>query len=166
MALRMTGQPPRIRVALDDEIPVKCGTFALQVERPTNLDESPFEIDLSNDIVAACPGGVAFSSAATEHYPSVRIELWTAAPPDGQAHDEDWDAVGEAWLDSPEQAVLRLRSDFGDWTPGLLELFEPGPYRIRAHVTGRAAAVSRLRETRHFRGVERWLVRIWREPRS
>jgi hypothetical protein len=161
----MTRQPPRVRVALDDEIPVKYGTFALQVERPANPDESPFEIDLAGGIVGACTGGVVFGSAASEHYPFVRIELWTAAPPDGQAHGEDWDAVGEARLNSPEQAVLRLRSDFGDWTPGLLELFEPGPYHVRAHVSGRADAAARLRETRYFHGVERWLVRIWREPR-
>lgn len=163
-ATRMTRQPSRIRFALDDEIPVKYGRFALQIERPPVLEETPFEIDLAGRVMAACSAGVVFGSAASEHYPFIRIELWTDAPPEGQAHDEDWDAVGDAWLDSPEQTVLRLRSDFGDWTPGLLELFEPGPYHIRAHVTGRADADARLRETRHFHGVERWLVRIWREP--
>lgn len=177
----MIGQPARVRVALDDEIPVKFGTFALQVERPTDPDVSPFEIDLAGGIVAAGAGGVVFGSATTEHYPAVRIELWTDRPPEAapetvtaddssdDGSNDGWDDIGEAKLDSAEQTVVRLRSDFGDWTPGLLELFEPGPYRVRAYVRGRNAAIARAgddREPRHFHGVERWLVRIWREPRS
>lgn len=108
--------------------------------------------------VAETDAGVGFVSAGRDFYPSVRIGIWPEQP--GVAAG-NWDATGEASI-VVRSGHLRLQSLMAD-VAGMFEV-EPGTWRMRWRVRGRAEAARRAeRGDLFFHGVEEWCLDLWHD---
>ena len=105
-------------------------------------------------------GGVLFGSAGNDFYPTVWLELWAGEPLPVQ---DGWDRVEESDFDSNEG---RLQFSSVNAAPTGEEIVLPGPgtYQIRVHCRGREEAAARRGRSEYlnYRGVEEWLVQLWR----
>lgn len=102
-------------------------------------------------------GGVKFLSAQNDHYPSVRLQLWSGPAP-WQAGT--WDLTDEETFTAAATGRLMLMTLMGEESSDEIALPVLGRYVIRAQATGRAEARARG-EGAFFHGIERWLLQVW-----
>jgi len=147
---------PHLVTAIDDTVDVEYGQFVLQ-EVPMTRSPLALPVPTGPWLAAGGPGGLLLHSAATDHYPAVRVELWDGTPPadDGPSR---WDEVLELTCDLTAQT--RLQSVTA--TPGerVLPIQRSGVHRARVHVGNRRDAVE-LGEGSFETGVEHWLIQLW-----
>jgi hypothetical protein len=144
------------RIATEGEVLVAYTLFLLQEDEDgLALDE----IERPDDgIVTGGRGGLVLWSAGNDHYPHVRIELWSGEPPRGQ---EAWDARQDTTFSVAVTGRLELTPIFGAAPDARsVKLSRLGSYQARVYVRGRQEA-HRLGEAQFFHGVEHWLVQIW-----
>lgn len=146
----------RLITAVDDTVEVEYGQFVLQ-EVP--MARSPLALPVPTGPWTAVggPGGLLLQSAATDHYPAIRIELWDDTPPADDRHS-GWDQVLELTCDISAQT--RLQSVTA--TPGehTLTIEQSGAHHARVHV-GNRRDTAELGEGSFETGVERWLIQLW-----
>ncbi|MGW7080461.1 hypothetical protein [Streptomyces sp. NPDC054866] len=108
--------------------------------------------------VNAFPGRVDVCSAGHTHTAAVSVQVWG-----GDAPVEDgavWDVRGEVGFDS-------VSGDVAVWTPSLgrtddlIKLGRKGPWRVRAHCTGRAELAGLRESPEPVVGIERYLVQFF-----
>jgi len=145
---------PNLVAALEDTIMVEYGQFVVQ---EISMLRSPLALpDPAGDWVAVGgPGGLLLHSAATDHYPLVRLELWNDAPP---AASGRWDHVLELTCDV--QSAVRLQSVTADHSERTLPIEQTGAHHARVHVGNRDEAAE-LDEGTLESSVERWLIQLW-----
>jgi hypothetical protein len=142
------------------EVLVAYRTFLLQEAGGPMAEE--IEIERSADgvspVAAGGDGGVIFCSAANDHYPSVRLELWSGEPP---RSEQAWETARDETFTVSRTGRVELTGLFGMPSdaaaivlPGL------GAYRVRVYARGRDEASERG-EAEFFHDVEHWLVQIW-----
>lgn len=145
--------------AIDDTVVVEYGQFCLQdMARLHPAAEAP--VPASDDwLLVGGRGGLLFHSAESDHYPAVRLELWSTQPP---THDEPFDATGDATF-STDGTELRLWSITAAMGAHTLQLPTAGTYHVRAYVSGQAdiEAAEAAEPASFAEGLERWLVQIW-----
>ncbi|RJQ81552.1 hypothetical protein D5S17_04970 [Pseudonocardiaceae bacterium YIM PH 21723] len=140
--------------AFDGSITVEYSQFLLG-EFPLDRDPLTLTAPAGEWIAVGGAGGLLLHSAANDHYPAVRVELWDSDP--GAASGE-WDHVLVLDCDLREQ--VRLRSVTSDMEPQVLHIPSSGAHRVRVHTGGRAAAAE-LDEGTFEEGVECWLFQLW-----
>lgn len=145
---------PTLVTAIDDSVDVEYGQFLVQ-EIP--MGRSPLSLDVPTGdwLAVGGPGGLLLHSAATDHHPAVRLELWDADPLPRQG---DWDRVVEVACELSDQ--VRLQSVTAAQSPKVLAIARPGPHRARVH-SGRRVEAAELGEGAFAEGVEGWLVQLW-----
>ncbi|MET9002285.1 hypothetical protein [Amycolatopsis sp. Hca4] len=140
--------------AVDDTVDVEYGQFVLQ---ELAMTRSPLTLPVPAGAWTAVggAGGLLLHSAATDHAPAVRIELWDGAPAGDTA---EWDEVLDLTCDLA--ADVRLQSVTA--TPGhhTLPITHPGAHHARIHA-GNQRDAGRLGEGSWAEGVERWLIQLW-----
>ncbi|SCG64439.1 hypothetical protein GA0070609_3963 [Micromonospora echinaurantiaca] len=97
---------------------------------------------------------VAISAGATDHYATVTVEIWDAAPP-----------VLDGW-ESGKAGQVRLDSGYLEIQPTdthVLRVGPPGRYELRAYSSGRSriAAATPRAGIEELRGVESFLFQFW-----
>jgi hypothetical protein len=115
------------------------------------------DTDTDDEIAAGGEGGVKLWSAGNDHYPSVRLELWSDTPVRSQ---EAWELTQEETLSVSATGEVALTTLFGEESDACIALPNLGTYRVRVHVRGRDEAWQRG-EAKWFHGVEQWLLQIW-----
>lgn len=145
---------PDLVAALEDTVVVEYGQFIVQ---EVSMLRSPLELpDPVGDWVAVGgPGGLLLHSAATDHYPVVRLELWNDAPPTASGY---WDHVLE--LTCEVQSAVRLQSVTAAHSDHTLPIPQPGAHHARVHAGNRDEAAE-LDEGTLESGIERWLIQLW-----
>jgi hypothetical protein len=101
------------------------------------------------------PGGLLLHSAATDHYPQVRLEFWDGPP---SAEPGSWGHVLE--LNCEVQSPVRLQPVTADHSDHTLPIPHPGDYHARVHV-GHQNEAAELDEGTLGSGVEHWLIQLW-----
>jgi hypothetical protein len=151
----------RLVRATEGEVLVAYTLFLLQEDEDgLALDEIERPDD---DVVSGGEGGLVLWSAGNDHYPHVRIELWSGEPPPSQ---EAWEAGQDTTFAVSVTGRLELTPIFGA-APDARSVKLPrlGSYQARVHVRGRQEARQRG-EAQFFHGIEDWLLRIWPGPRQ
>jgi hypothetical protein len=145
---------PSLLHALDDTIEVEYGQFLVQ---EVCMHRSPLVLPAPTGewVAIGNPGGLVLHSAASDHYPAVRLELWDGAPP---AAAGDWDQVVELMCDL--ESGVRLQSVTAAYSAHTLEVSQQGAHRARVHV-GNQDEAAELDEGTFETGVERWLIQLW-----
>ena len=145
---------PRLIAAVDDTVDVEYGQFVLQ---ELSMTRSPLTLSVPTGSWTAVggAGGLLLHSAATDHSPAVRVELWDSAPPGDTA---EWNQVLDLRCDLAADA--RLQSVTA--TPGhhTLLITRPGAHHARVHA-GNQRDTGLLGEGSLAEGVERWLIQLW-----
>ncbi|WP_141753669.1 hypothetical protein [Streptomyces luteocolor] len=102
--------------------------------------------------------GVLLGSGGNDFHPLVRIEAWSAEPPQQEAGA--WESTSEADFVS-ETGNLYVR----EWDRGLVEgpiaTGSTGRHRVRAYCKGRAEARALIGKDLYYEGVEEWLLQVW-----
>jgi hypothetical protein len=141
---------------------VAYGLFYLQEsEGPDVAALEGGDDDPPGPVAAAGDGGLQLRSAGNDHYPDVRLELWSGAPPRDAG---TWEVTTEAGFTVSETGRVAVMSPFGEESDATVTLPALGPYRVRVHVQGQDQARD-LGEATFSHGTERWLLRIWAESR-
>lgn len=104
---------------------------------------------------AGGPGGIIFASQASDHYPSVRIELWSAEP---EPSAGQWDATEV--LTTNLAVSVRLKSLAHEMSDKTLPLPQSGDYAARVHVRD-DPNIDELDAGSFANTNERWLVQLW-----
>jgi hypothetical protein len=147
---------PRLIAAVDDTVEVEYGQFVLQ-EIPMTRNALMLPVPAGPWIAIGGDGGLLLHSAATDHYPTIRLEAWDSTPA-GHGEHERWDHVLNLTCDL--EAEARLQSVTA--TPGnhTLRIPQPGFHQARVHV-GNQGDSAELGEGSFEAGVEHWLIQIW-----
>lgn len=148
-----------MRTAAEGEVLVAYSLFLLaEDEDGLALDEIERPGD---DVVTGAEGGLVLWSAANDHYPRVRIEVWSGEPPGSQ---EAWETGQDTTFAVSVSGRLELTPIFGA-APDARGVTLPGlgSYQARVYVRGRQEARHRG-EAQFFHGIEQWLLQIWRGP--
>ena len=111
----------------------------------------------SGPVVAAGRGGLRLRSAGNDHYPAIRLELWSGLPPRDAG---TWDVTGNTGFTASETGTLVAMSPFGEESFASIALPALGTYRVRVHVRGQDQARD-MGEATFSHGVERWLLQVW-----
>jgi hypothetical protein len=144
---------PNLLGALDDTVVVEYGQFVVQ---EISMLRSPLTLFPEGEWVAVGgPGGLLLHSAATDHYPAVRLELWDAAPPTAP---DGWDHVLE--LTCVLDSAVRLQSVTAAYSAHTLPITLPGAHHARVHA-GNQDEAAELDEGTLETGIERWLIQLW-----
>lgn len=140
--------------AVEDTIVVEYSRFLVQ---EISMGRSPMAPSAPRGewIAVGAPGGLLLHSAATDHYPVVRLELWDGAPPPSS---DDWDHVVEVTCDV--DSAVRLQSVTAAQSDHSLPITQPGAHHARIHA-GNQAETARLDEGTLESGIERWLIQMW-----
>ncbi|MEV8442159.1 hypothetical protein AB0425_32690 [Actinosynnema sp. NPDC051121] len=145
---------PNLMTALDDTVVVEYGQFVVQeagmLRSPLTLLVPPGEW-----VAVGGAGGLLLHSAATDHCPAVRLELWDDAPPSAP---DDWDHVVELTCDL--QSAVRLQSVTATCSAHTLPITRSGAHHARVHA-GNQDEAAELDEGTLESGIERWLIQIW-----
>ena len=139
---------------LDDTTLVEFSMFVLQ-EIP--MSRVALEVGVPPDGTRAVggPGGIVFLSRLSDHYPRVRIELWSGKPEPATGR---WDASEELTADL--SGAVRLQSVTMAVSDHRLSLPRSGPYGVAVHVRDDPRGAD-IEEGSFARTAERWLVRLW-----
>ena len=145
---------PGLLHALDDTVDVEYGQFVVQ---EVSMLRNPLALPVPAGEwhAAGGPGGLLLHSAATDHYPTVRLELWDGAPPTAQG---DWDQLVDLTCDL--DSAVRLQSVTAAFSAHTLTIPRPGAHHARVHA-GNQAETADLDEGTFEAGVERWLIQLW-----
>lgn len=124
------------------------------------LDNPSFEPDFAL-LVSGGVGGLSFGSAATEHDARVRVEIWSAPPPNDTSDRWERSEIGAFYTDRDEHVFEGAIAQFGDPTRWPVK----GYFGLRAYCAG-AAKVQKLADQLIDipKGSERWLVQFWLMP--
>jgi hypothetical protein len=151
---------PRLLSATEGEVLVAYTLFLLQEDSGSlALDEIERP---DGGVATGGEGGVVLWSAANDHYPRVRIELWSGEPPPSQ---DAWEVGHDTAFTVSVTGRLELTPIFGA-PPDARSIKLPrlGTYKMRAYVRGTEEARQRA-EAEFFHGIEQWLLQIWpRDP--
>jgi hypothetical protein len=155
----MNDAPAKLQAAVDTQIIVEYRQFTLQVDHA----DAPLASQMSpgDQIMNAGAGGAIFRSGGTDHYPTIRMELWSTTPPATEPHH--WDAIETGQITTPAPAPVYLRSILAVISPDYIRLPAAGRYHLRAHVRGREAA-NTLGEASFAHGIEHWHLQLWPHP--
>jgi hypothetical protein len=140
------------------EVLVAYGVFYLQ----ELLGSDVAALEGSDDsnagpVVAAGNGGLQLQSAGNDHYPAVRLELWSAAPPrDAGA----WEVTSDDEFTVSETGRVVATSPFGEESDATITLPALGAYQVRVHVQGQERARD-IGEATFSHAIEQWLLQIW-----
>jgi hypothetical protein len=145
--------PPTLLAELDDTIIVEFSHFVLQEVPMLRIPE--FAEFPEGGRAVGRPGGVVFRSRGTDHYPSVRIEVWSARP---DAANGTWDVIEESTTDL--RGEVRLKSIAAAMSGNSVPLPRPGGYGVIVHVRD-DPRMGELEEASFAETEERWLVRLW-----
>ncbi len=104
--------------------------------------------------VVGGPGGLLLHSAATDHSPAVRLELWDDVPP---ITADGWDHVLELTCDL--DSAVRLQSVTAAHSAHSLPIVRPGAHHARVH-GGSQDKAAELDEGSFESGVERRLIQL------
>ena len=145
---------PSLLQALDDTVEVEYSQFVVQ---EVSMLRNPLTLTVPAGewVVVGGDGGLLLHSAANDHYPTVRLELWDGAPP---AAPGSWDHVLELTCDL--QAAVRLQSVTAAHSTHTLTIPRPGTSHARVHA-GNQDEAAELDEGTFEAGVERWLIQFW-----
>jgi hypothetical protein len=145
---------PNLVGALDDTVKVEYGQFVVQ---EVSMLRSPLVLPVPAGewVAVGGPGGLLLHSAATDHYPVVRLELWDDAPP---TTPDGWDQVVELTCDL--QSAVRLQSVTATYSAHTLPIGRPGTHHARVHA-GNQGEAAELDEGTLESGIERWLIQLW-----
>ena len=147
----------KLRQTVDTTVLIEYSQFVLQEVHGPDIAEVGAGEDPGIRLAIGADGGVKFLSAQNDHYPSVRLELWSGpAPPE----PGDWDLTEEETFTVGVTGRLMLMTMMGEESSDELVLPGLGRYVIRAQAAGRAAARAGG-EGAFFEGVERWLLQVW-----
>ncbi|GLW90363.1 hypothetical protein [Actinokineospora globicatena] len=141
---------------LDDTVDVEYGQFTVQ-EVSTMRHALAVGIPVGPWTAVGGPGGLLLHSAANDHYPTVRLELWDGVPPTAPG---DWDEVLELACDI--DSAVRLQSVTAYFSTHTLPIAHPGSHHARIHVGNRDAATE-LAEGTFTSAIERWLIQLWHD---
>ncbi|WIV52928.1 hypothetical protein [Amycolatopsis nalaikhensis] len=145
----------RLIAAIDDTVEVEYGQFVLQ-EVSMNRNSLALPVPTGSWTAVGGAGGLLLHSAATDHYPTVRVELWDYSPPNDQ--HSGWDQVLDLTCDLTSEIRLQsVTATFGEHT---LQLLAPGVHHARVAVGNQRDTVE-LGEGSFEAGVERWLIQLW-----
>jgi len=139
---------------LDDTVEVEYGQFVVQ---EISMLRSPLALPVPTGewVAVGGPGGLLLHSAATDHYPAVRLELWDDAPPNSP---DGWDQVAELTCDL--QSAVRLQSVTATHSTHAMPIARPGAHHARVHA-GNQDEAAKLDEGTFESGIERWLIQMW-----
>jgi hypothetical protein len=144
-------------VALDLVVQVERYQFYMFGSAGSGLAD-PVESGPDAPYVQASQDQVIFLSAAAEHRPEFRFEVWTAEPPD----------AGEQWEDEDETLVELTEPEIRFWALFGRPLSAPMPvgdeagvYTVRAYCRGWDVAARRYPAAETVDGVEQWLTQMW-----
>jgi hypothetical protein len=145
---------PSVLHTLDDTVEVEYGQFVVQ---EVSMLRNPLTLPVPSGewLAAGGPGGLLLHSAATDHYPTVRLELWDGAAP---AVPDTWDRIVDVTCDL--RSAVRLQSVTATFSAHTLDIPRHGAHHARVHVGNRAEAAE-LDEGTFVTGVERWLIQLW-----
>ncbi|MBB4910569.1 hypothetical protein [Actinophytocola algeriensis] len=144
---------PELLAELDDTILVEFSHFTLQEVPMLRVADSGQSTEGRRS--APGPGGVVFRSRASDHYPSVRIELWTARP---EPAGGTWDTTEEATTNLAGE--VRLKSIAASMSDNAISLPQSGEYGVIVYVRD-DPRVDELEEGSFAETAERWLVQLW-----
>jgi hypothetical protein len=145
---------PNLLGALEDTVVVEYGQFVVQ---EVSMARSPLALPdpVGGWVAVGGPGGLLLHSAATDHYPAVRLELWDDAPPSAPDY---WDHVLELTCDI--QSAVRLQSVTAAHSAHTLPIMRPGAHHARVHA-GNQDEAAELDGGTLESGIERWLIQLW-----
>jgi hypothetical protein len=149
---------PRLLHAIDDTVDVEYSRFVLQ-ESTMTRHALALPTPSGEWIAVGGPGGLLLHSAATDHHPAVRLELWDGTPP---AAPGTWDHILELTCDLDTE--VRLQSVTATSSTHVLAIAEPGPHHARTHV-GNQDRAGQLDQGTFAAGIERWLIQLWAAQR-
>ncbi|HEY0498489.1 MAG TPA: hypothetical protein VGD48_22305 [Kutzneria sp.] len=142
--------------SVDTSVEVEFHQFLVQDHDGPDAAVAVEPMPWEDNIVVGGVGGLRIYSSATDHSPSVRLELWDERAPDGLP---GWQFGGEARFSVVGQR-LRMWSLMGVHVDEDLLLPAVGDYAAVVYQQGREAA-ERLEEATFVSGVERWVIQIW-----
>ena len=90
----------------------------------------------------------------TDHYPTVRIEVWDDTPPSPGNWDQSLDLTCDL---ATEVRLQSVTAAFGEHT---LTVPRPGAHHARVHVADQRETAE-LEEGSFETGIERWLIQLW-----
>jgi hypothetical protein len=142
--------------ATEGEVLVASSLFLLQEDGGT-LDLT--EIEGPGDGVATGGvGGAILWSACNDHYPQVRVELWSGPPP---RSEQEWEATQDEAISVWDTGRLAVTTIFGTQSDASgVRLPRLGSYQVRVHARGREEARGHGR-AEFFHGIEQWLLQVW-----
>jgi hypothetical protein len=112
-------------------------------------------------IVGAALGLATFISGFQDNEPYVRLEYWSARPPEP---DGAWEATFRSQLQVPS-GTLTLASGVSMLGSSHELALPPGDYHLAVWCRGRASLLAGARDAIdagvYQRGVEQWLIRLW-----
>lgn len=112
-------------------------------------------------VVGGTLGLATFISALQDNEPYVRLEYWSARPPEPEGA---WEATIRRQIQVPGGELTLASGVSMLGSPHELAL-PPGDYHLAVWCRGRAAllagAPDAIEAGAYQRGVERWLVRLW-----
>jgi hypothetical protein len=149
--------PRLVQEAQSEELLIEYRQFQVQERHGKSVTGVTLSTDNEDDIATGADGGVKLWSAGNDHYPSVRLQLWSSTPPQSR---EKWDRTQEETFTVSSTGHLTLKTLSGEESDASITLQAPGSYRVRVHVRGCEEAWERG-EAQWFRGVEQWLLQIW-----
>lgn len=150
----------------DLEIEIHYGVFSFVGSSPGDLADWSTEKLFASVFVVADGAGplIIFRCGRSEHDVSVRVEVWSEAPP--PLSDNRWTAAEEehATFDLARNSVgrcgLRIGLGLGELDADASPLpMEEGAYHVHARVVGRA--VARAQWKLGDAPLESWLIRLW-----
>ncbi|WIV61372.1 hypothetical protein [Amycolatopsis nalaikhensis] len=145
----------RLIAAIDDTVEVEYGQFVLQ-EVSMSRNALGLPVPTGSWTAVGGAGGLLLHSSATDHYPTVRVELWDGTPPGDER--SGWAEVLELTCDLATEVRLQsVTATFGEHT---LQIPRPGVHHVRAAV-GNQSDTAELGEGSFETGVERWLIQLW-----
>lgn len=147
---------PRLITAIDDTVDVEYGQFVLQ-ELPMTRNALTLSVPTGSWTAVGGPGGLLLHSAATDHSPAIRVELWDGTPT-SEPGSANWAQILELTCDLATEA--RLQSVTASPGDHVLPVNRPGAHHVRVHV-GDQRDAAQLGEGSFATGIERWLIQLW-----
>lgn len=145
---------PKLLADLDDTIIVEFSHFVIQ-ETPILRSAQEIGLPASGARTVGGPGGVMLRSRASDHYPSVHIELWNSRP---EQNTDQWDATEELMVNLA--GGVCLKSIAADMSDKILPLTQAGDYGAIVHVRD-DPNIGELEEGSFEETNEHWLVQLW-----